>query len=117
MVNRSILIVRARQPFLEWLRSLPDPTNITLDEVSADNTAYLVQDCESDDEREKVLTYCYDPNRTPLGCSPRRTNGTRQRITATTGISAVGVLLPVECNRIYVALRAVEEPQRVIMEQ
>ncbi len=60
MVNRSILIVRAKQPFLEWLRSLPDPANITLDEVNSDNTAYLIQDYKSDDEREKILTHCYD---------------------------------------------------------
>ena len=60
MVNRSVLIVRAKQPFLDWLQSLPDPANITLDEVNHDNTAYLIQDYESDNEREKILAHCYD---------------------------------------------------------
>ena len=60
MINRSLLIVRAKQRFLDWLNSLPDPAITALDEVNSDSTVYLVQDFESDDEREKVLAHCYD---------------------------------------------------------
>ena len=38
-VNRTVLIARAKEPFLEWVRNLPDPTdeppsvtNVTIDE-------------------------------------------------------------------------------------
>ena len=36
MLNRSAIIVRAKQPFLEWLRQLPDPVraDLTLEEVN-----------------------------------------------------------------------------------
>ena len=42
MINRCILIVKAKQPFLLWLQSLPDPANLTLQQINEDSTAYLL---------------------------------------------------------------------------
>jgi len=63
MLNRSLLIVRARQPFLDWLRSLPDPIDgdTTLDLINEDATAYLIPDYEDEDEYAAVLCEAFDP--------------------------------------------------------
>jgi len=39
-IDRSILTVRAKEPFLHWLHSLPDPARYTLEEVNYDRSAY-----------------------------------------------------------------------------
>jgi len=55
MLNRSIIIIKVKEPFLNWLRSLPEPENeITLDEINFENTAYLLPEYEMDGEREKI---------------------------------------------------------------
>ena len=61
MLNRSIIIIKVKEPFLNWLRSLPEPENeITLDEINFDNTAYLLPEYEMDGEREKILADYFD---------------------------------------------------------
>lgn len=55
MINRCILIVKAKQPFLLWLQSLPDPANLTLQQINRDNAAYLLPEYEDDDDRKKLL--------------------------------------------------------------
>ena len=51
MLNRSVVIVRFRQPFVDWVNAAdPTPTReITLADVNDDSNAYLV---EVEDERE-----------------------------------------------------------------
>jgi len=60
MLNRCVVTVRAREPFLLWLHSLPDPTDITLDQVNQDSTVYLLPDYEDDDEQPRLLAQYYD---------------------------------------------------------
>ena len=61
MLNRSIIIIKAKEPFLNWLSSLPEPENkITLDEINFDNSAYLLPEYEMDEEREEILADYYD---------------------------------------------------------
>ena len=45
MLNRSVLILRYKQPFVDWINAAdPDPTHtITLADVHDDSTAYLVE--------------------------------------------------------------------------
>ncbi len=55
MLNRSAVVVRPKQPFVDWLKSvkeleLPD---MTLDQL--DKTLYLVPDYEDPGDAEKVL--------------------------------------------------------------
>lgn len=48
-IDRGVIIIKYKQPFLDWVRNLPDPDNsITLDDLNNDNTAYLVPDPEDD---------------------------------------------------------------------
>ena len=60
MLNRSVLIVKAKQPFLNWLRSLSDPADITLEQLNQDNTAYLLPDYTYDTEQEEILADYFD---------------------------------------------------------
>jgi hypothetical protein len=60
MINRSILIVKAKQPLLLWLQSLPDPADFTLRQVNQDTATYLLPEYESDNERKKLLERYFD---------------------------------------------------------
>lgn len=55
MVNRGLVIVLAKEPFREWLLSLPDPCDVSLEEINEDCTAYLIPEFEDDKQRDKVL--------------------------------------------------------------
>jgi len=48
MLNRSAVMVKPRQPFLDWLHAA-DPTggSITLGELGQDPTIYLLPECET----------------------------------------------------------------------
>ncbi|MFC1512209.1 hypothetical protein ACFL5H_03330 [Candidatus Latescibacterota bacterium] len=59
MINRSLLIIKAKHPFLDWLKSLPEPANISLEEVNWENSAFLLQDHDPEDQ-EEVLAHYYD---------------------------------------------------------
>jgi hypothetical protein len=59
-VNRSLLIVRAKKPFLDWLHSLPDPGVVTLADVNRDSTVYLLPEIEYDAEQEGILKHFFD---------------------------------------------------------
>jgi len=54
-IDRSILTVRAKEPFLHWLHSLPDPARYTLEEVNYDRSAHLLPEYEDDNEMERLL--------------------------------------------------------------
>ena len=59
-INRSALIVTARQPFVEWLHSV-DPTSkdIGLSDINHEPTVYLVPPFEMPDEfTEWLEEYC-----------------------------------------------------------
>ena len=53
MINRAVLILRYKQPFVDWINAAdPVPTSkhtVKLSDVNEDSTAYLV-DVEDEDE-------------------------------------------------------------------
>jgi len=53
-VNRSVLIVSPKQPFLDWVNSLGDPT-LNLDEIRQDPTAYLIPEVLSNADQSLIL--------------------------------------------------------------
>jgi hypothetical protein len=59
MINRSAFIVRSKQPFLAWLKSLPDPADVSLEEVNEDSTVYLLPDCSYYDDQNDILEQFY----------------------------------------------------------
>jgi hypothetical protein len=62
MINRCAISVRVRQPFLDWLRSLPDPVqaDMTLQDANEDSRVYLLPEYEFDDEQTELLKEFYD---------------------------------------------------------
>jgi len=62
MLNRSAFVVRAKQPFLDWLRGLPDPVdaNLTLADINQEPTVYLLPVYEDDEERNRILARHFD---------------------------------------------------------
>ena len=60
-INRSAMIVTARQPVLDWLHSVdPSADKFTLEEVNREPIVYLVPECESDEEFGEWLTQKFE---------------------------------------------------------
>ena len=60
-INRSLVIVKPKQPFLDWARSLDeDPQDLTLESISKDSTAYLIPEIWHDQDEQEFLQTCYD---------------------------------------------------------
>ena len=61
MLNRDLLIVRYKQPFVDWVNEAdphPDGHTITLEEANEDTPAYLIHEYASED-LENWLQECY----------------------------------------------------------
>lgn len=61
MLNRAALILRYKQPFVDWINAAdPSPTtrNLTLAEVNMERTVYLVE-VEDEDELARWLARNY----------------------------------------------------------
>lgn len=60
-VDRSVLVVRPRQPFLDWVRSLEEPdSDFTLDELRNDCTAFLVPAIEDESQQTQIVMDLYE---------------------------------------------------------
>ncbi len=49
VINRGVVIVQPKQPFLDGLGSLPDPADTTLEYLREDSTAFLVPGSNPED--------------------------------------------------------------------
>lgn len=54
-VNRSLLIVKAREPFREWVASLPGKSKITLRDLNSGCKAYLIPEIEDNQQCDEIL--------------------------------------------------------------
>jgi hypothetical protein len=60
-VNRTILIVIAKQPMLDWLHQLPDWTDIedlkdlTLESINEDNAAFLIPEFDTSSKTQRYI--------------------------------------------------------------
>lgn len=59
MVNRGMLVVKAKEPFREWINSLEDHSDISINEINDDCTAYLIPEFEDDTQRDRILKKLY----------------------------------------------------------
>ncbi len=60
MLNRSVVIVHVKKPFLNWLKTLPEPTDVSTELINQDNTAYLLPDLDYGAEEGELLERYYD---------------------------------------------------------
>jgi hypothetical protein len=61
MLNRDLLVVRLKQPFVDWVNEAdpyPDGSRLTLGEVNEDVSTYLIHDSASED-LDGWLEECY----------------------------------------------------------
>lgn len=61
MLNRAALILRYKQPFVDWINAVdpvPESHTLTVDEVNEERTVYLVE-VEDKDELAAWLTQCH----------------------------------------------------------
>ena len=57
MINRAVLIVRPKQPYLDWAASLDDSG--VLPDPHGEQTAYLIPSFETDEEALQILKGAY----------------------------------------------------------
>jgi len=57
MINRGVLIVRPRQPFIDWAARLDDSGVVP--DVDGEQTVYLIPDLDGDDDVENILERVY----------------------------------------------------------
>jgi hypothetical protein len=61
MLNRSVIIVKAKQPFINWLKALPELADVTLEKWNEDGVAYLLPDIDDNkDDLDSLLPLCFD---------------------------------------------------------
>ena len=55
-VNRTAIVVRPGQPFLDWLhRADPTSSELNLEDLRREPTVYLLPECENEEEARKWL--------------------------------------------------------------
>ena len=59
-IDRSLIVVRPKQPFLDWVQSVDYAEGLTLEQVRDDASAYLIPELWNDDERPDILEWCYE---------------------------------------------------------
>jgi hypothetical protein len=60
-INRSLMVVKPKQPFLVWARSRDsEDEQLELKDLQDDATAYLIPEFETFDERAEILEWCAD---------------------------------------------------------
>ena len=63
MLNRELLIVRPKQPFVDWINAAdpnPDGVHITLEMANEDSAVFLIHEYACED-LEGWLEQCYHP--------------------------------------------------------
>lgn len=46
-IDRTVVILRKKQPYIDWIRRLPDPDlETTLEEINREPSTYLIPSCE-----------------------------------------------------------------------
>lgn len=57
-INRSLIIVKAKQPFLDWAHSIDPEDDSELDDINDEPTAYLIPEYEMNDEQDSIIDWC-----------------------------------------------------------
>jgi len=56
VINRSAIVVRPGQPFLDWLHRVdPTSSHLTLDDLRRQPTIYLLPECDSEEQALEFL--------------------------------------------------------------
>lgn len=64
-INRSVLIINLKQPYIEWTKTLPDRTDMekesppTVEELNADPATYLIPEMLDDADFETYIEHSW----------------------------------------------------------
>lgn len=59
-INRTAVVIRPKQPFVDWLNSIPDEDiEFTLEKVSDDNITFLIPPYENPEEAQACVRKIY----------------------------------------------------------
>jgi hypothetical protein len=59
-IDRSLMVVRPKQAFFDWVQSVNYEPNLTLARVRDDPSAYLIPELMEDSEEATILEWCYE---------------------------------------------------------
>jgi hypothetical protein len=59
-IDRSLLVVKPKKPFFDWVQAVSYDEDLTLEDVREDASAYLIPELESPDEEAEILKKCYE---------------------------------------------------------
>jgi len=59
-IDRSLIVVKPKQPFLDWAQTVDYQEGLTLEQVREDATAYLIPEPWDKDEQAEILKWCYE---------------------------------------------------------
>ena len=55
-VNRAAVIIKPKQPFIDWLNSIPDDSfNYILEHISKDNITFLIPEYDDPEDSRKYI--------------------------------------------------------------
>ena len=55
-VNRTAVVIKPRQPFVDWLNSVPDEDiDFTLEQISTDNITFLIPEQDDPKDAKKYI--------------------------------------------------------------
>ena len=61
LVNKAVLIVTMKQPYLEWVSSLPDkPIEFTLEMLNSEKHCYLIPEHDTEQAKELIIQDVFD---------------------------------------------------------
>ncbi len=58
IVNRDVILVKAKKPFIDWAKYVDTDNKLSdneIEEVFSEHNAYLIKETDDDDEFEKVI--------------------------------------------------------------
>jgi hypothetical protein len=62
IINRSVAIIRPKQPFIDWANQLPDAANlqVTADNFKTDCKAILISEYSTDEEAREIINEMWE---------------------------------------------------------
>ncbi len=58
-VEKAVLQVKLKQPYLDWVKSLPEPGDFTLEVLNEENHIYLIPEYETTHELKLIIQKLY----------------------------------------------------------
>ncbi|MHC4385371.1 MAG: hypothetical protein ACYTEU_03490 [Planctomycetota bacterium] len=60
-VNRAAVVIKPKQPFIDWLNSIPDENiNFTLDQILEDNLIFLIPEHDDPEDSKNYIRERFD---------------------------------------------------------